>query len=173
MYRLRAIFTLLCFLLQVQGTAMAQDQMTTGILEPGGSYTGLDGITIDASHSNLQKPLEVFIERLSESKIPYLGLSTKKPETAFYRIGAVTRFVTKVDKWLQVHVPLPQGAFNENLVVNLWTGLGDDPLHPDSQGWSAIPIKYSAENNEVTFPRGNLDPKGKIFVVTLGAYTPK
>jgi hypothetical protein len=39
---------------------------STGTLEPGGTYIGIDGVTTDASEAELSETLNVFVERITD-----------------------------------------------------------------------------------------------------------
>jgi hypothetical protein len=175
----RAIFSLLmmCFVLAVtcvfgQPESCLPASCSTGILEPGGSYTGVDGVTLDASRSHLNKPLEVFIERLSESQLPKPLDAGMKAETGFYRVGATTRFATYSDRPTILRIPIPEGAITENLALLAWSKAEDILDYDPSLGdfWNGAPISYDPQKREVAFSVGNLDPQGLIYVVVSGRY---
>lgn len=144
-----------------------------GILEGGGTLESIDTIIIDASRSDLSKPLEITLERLDESQIP-LPLSPRvQAQTAFYKISSTTAFSTHPDRAFDIYVPLPQGALTENLVSYFWMRPGDATEDPNTAGWDTDPIKYIPERNAVRVRISRLDSTGDIFVIASGAYTPK
>jgi hypothetical protein len=146
--------------------------MTTGVLQPGGSFTGIDGVTLDASRSDLNRPLEVFIERLTESQLPKPLDAGMKAETGFYRVGATTRFVTYSSRPTILRIPIPEGAITENLALLVWSKAEDILDYDPSLGdfWDGAPISYDPQKREVAFSVGNLDSEGLIYVVVSGRY---
>jgi hypothetical protein len=161
-----------------------------GTLEPGGSYTGLDGITIQSSKYQ-DKPLTVYIERIEDTS-DLIPLSFKedtplKAETPYYRIGATEDYFLESNGSFSIKVPLPVGVSPEGLAVfgliNAEPGgLQPIPL-PDSIGdesefedrgyiyWSSTTVNYDPETNNISFGRSGLRVKGSIFTIVSGAYS--
>jgi Bacterial Ig-like domain len=83
---------------------------TEGALTPGGTFTGVDGIVIDAAKAQLDRTLNIYVERVTDTS-KLLALSQRadsplKAETAYYKLGATERYRSKGT--LLVYVPMPE-----------------------------------------------------------------
>lgn len=163
---------LVCFLLWFHGVVMAQENTTTGILEPNGSFTGLDGITITDTHGVLEKPLEVYIEQVTDTGgFPPLYSPNLVAATPYYRMGASERYRTPSSSTpFTVRVPLPEGAATNGLAVfflapaeTILDGTGEDE-------WFSLPVTYLPQTHEVQFNRRLLEPEGVVFVIVPDVY---
>jgi hypothetical protein len=160
------------------------ENCSIGMLEPGSSFTGVDGILVDAAKAQLDKTLNIFVERIEDTS-DLLELSQNphsplKAETAYYKLGATERYFR--DGVLLVYVPLPEGAPTENLAVfalsssdggpePLPTPDGEEPSDAPFGGWASAPVSYIPERNAIVFDPGLLEPKGSIFTIVSGAYS--
>lgn len=195
MYRIKTIFILLCLLLGGLGIVSAQPETcqpancSVGVLEPGGSYTGLDGITIKSSKYQ-DKALTVYIERIEDtSDLPPLSWAKDTPlkaETPYYRIGATEYYHLPSGAAFSIGVPVPAGVAPEGLAdfgFNITTSPGLSPLPPPGGNgpipeeipagyayWISRPTRYDSETNQVFLPRGGLSIDGDIFTIVSGAY---
>jgi hypothetical protein len=163
---------------------------STGILEPGGSYTGIDGITIKSS-KYLDKSLIVYIERIEDASdlipLSFKENSPLRAETAYYRISSREDYILKSNGSFSIQLPLPSGVAAEGLAVFTLIhrepgGLQPIPL-PDATGdepeiedtgyiyWSSYPVNYDPETNKLSFGRSGLSIDGSIFTIVAGRYS--
>jgi hypothetical protein len=188
----RTVFVLSCLLWGGWGSVFTQSEpcpsatCSIGLLEPGSTLEGLDGIVVDAAKAQLDKPLTVYVERIEDiSGLLELSQNPDSPlkaETAYYRIGATEQYRT--DGTFLLYVPLPEDAPTENLAVfslSTTEGSPEGIPSPDSTGetasddviyigWASFPATYVPERNAVVFGRGLLKPEGSIFTIVSGAY---
>jgi hypothetical protein len=144
-------------------------KLSEGLLHPGGVFTGVDGVKIDARRSSLDKPLEVFIERMEDTRaLPPLG-TTRTPVTPYYRVGATERYREQEGR-LILRLPLPEGSSPEGMgVMFLVPGdkiMVDPPTDLElADSWFSAPVSYDAETNEIIIRRYVLLPEGTVFTI--------
>jgi hypothetical protein len=195
MNRVKTTFILLLLLVGGAGIVFAQPETcqpsncSVGTLEQGGSYTGLDGITIKAS-KYLDKTLTVYIERIEDTSdlipLSFAEDTPLKAETPYYRIGATENYRLRSNGSFSVRLPLPTGVAAKGLavfslaIVDADTSLppvpppadtGIVPENKDYSYWSSYPVNYMLETNQISFPTGGLSIKGELFTIVSGRYS--
>jgi hypothetical protein len=149
-------------------------EISSGILEPGGVFTGIDGVKIDARRATLDQPLEVFIERVEDTRdLPPLATS-RTPVTPYYRVGATERY-REQEGILILRLPLPEGTSPEGMgVMFLVPGdkiMVDPPTDLElADSWFSAPVSYDAETNEIAFEQLTLLPEGTVFIIVPDIY---
>jgi Bacterial Ig-like domain len=160
---------------------------TEGALAPGGSFTGVDGITVKAS-KYLDKNLQLYVERLTDTSglipLSWAKGSPLKAETAYYKIGATQNYRLRPGAAFSVRVPLPEGVSPQGLAIfelaSTEGGLkplprpgGPIPSEVPYTYWSSAPVTYYPATNEISFPSSSFTTKGSTFVIVYGRYGTK
>jgi hypothetical protein len=174
------IFTIVSGALAELNSCQIED-CSISILEPDGSYTGLDGITIKANE-HLDKRFTVYIRRLSNvSELSPLSEnpdSRLKAETAYYKIGVTGDYQLDPSGSFSVNILLPENVSTEGLAVFKWIEYESndllDPLPlPDgtmtaSGYWISSRVNYHPDTNEVSFQINGLEHQRLTFIIVSG-----
>jgi len=147
---------------------------SSGTLIPGGSFTGVDGVTVDASLVEGGFELAVFIERLVKDK---LGVSPPRfgtPVTHYYRIGASPEYETRSKTLFLIRIPLPEGVDTAGLGAPILAppkSLTDIQLPEGTPGiWLPSWADYVSETHEAQLTLSSIPPKGLIIGIAEGVY---
>jgi len=132
------------------------------------SVLRMNGITFDATSTNVDAPLEIFVEELTQDEIENLDLPISEGFTQaskYFRIGSLPeqRFYG-FEKSITLKIPLAAGIPSDNLWKLSYAGV-NDALDLGSPMWFGQPISYDQNTGEVVFPSGDLSVEGSIFVL--------
>ncbi len=149
---------------------------TTGPLPAGGSFTGVDGVTIDASGADYEGGSTVFIERLEADELGVMAPNFGTPVTAFYRIGGTPEYHTQGGIPFSIHIPLPEGVETAGMgaiilaPVEGATHIYLPEGHPGV--WIPSDASYRPDSQEAVIRLPLLRPEGIIIAIGEGVYRP-
>ena len=160
---------LLLPLLIAIGFSATWAEVTTFTLAQGDVFTGVDGVTVDATSAEFRGEQTIFLERVEDPSSLEPMLFAQPASTSYYRIGAASYFATSPWAPLSIRIPIPEGFS----VPPGTLGVGalvpyENPVHSDEASgdeWSTQPATYLADASEIEFSLGILDPEGIVFVV--------
>ncbi len=155
------------------------ENRSEGILEPKGTYTGLDGVTIDAKFAVFEGNQQVFIERVNNTSglPPISSVPSEIPVTPYYRVGSTKEFSagTDTDEYLLIRVPWPDGVSTNGIGVFTFAKAGqvetDPPTTIKRDTWFSSSATYVPETKEVIFAVFGLNPEGLLFTLAPDIYS--
>lgn len=158
-------------------TRQTGETYTAGPLPVGGSLTGVDGVTIDASRANYDREIPVFVERLEIDELGVMPPNLGTPVTAFYRIGGISKYHTRGATPFYIHIPLPEDVNTAGIGAFLLApveGATDLALPEGHPGvWISSGAAYLPDTREAVLSLPLLRPKGIIVGIGKGIFRSK
>ncbi|HFQ60889.1 MAG TPA: hypothetical protein ENK39_01135 [Epsilonproteobacteria bacterium] len=121
------------------------DNLTSTLLENGGSIKGIDGIVIEAFKDSIDEAITV---EMKVASVPMLSLpSSTKAQGKFYRFNA-SKDVYASSSFL-VAIPVPKDVDTKHLALAILLQSEDRVLHETQAEdvWDVLSGVYSSENN--------------------------